>query len=445
MRDPVNAFSADNSVHRKFSSASALYDTTITSDAADSGDKTRFAPLRVLKVTQSYYPFVERGGPAVKVRALARGLAKRGHSVSVLTSDLGIKSISNAVFAAARTLDGWRYHEDGVEARYLDSWGGYRSLTWNPGAFEFCRKELASFDIVHIYGTYDLLGPIVATACRRRGIPYVVELMGMFRPIVRNFALKRAYRRLFGESVVCRAARLVATSVQEEKELTEEGIPPRKISVRRNGIELPQLPGRAGEFRRKYGLSPHTLTVLFLGRMVDKKSPELLIDAFARWQSESGAGQDAVLVFAGPFENPSYKRKLEARVRQLCLNSSVLFIGPLYDEHKRSALTDADIFVLPSQHENFGNSAAEAVACGTPVVVTDRCGIAPFIEGRAGLVIAHECEALVRALHQLSDTGLRESLKRGCAEVARGLSWQQPLAETEALYLDVLRSRSAAP
>jgi hypothetical protein len=68
-----------------------------------------------------------------------------------------------------------------------------------------------------------------------------------------------------------------------------------------------------------------------------------------------------------------------------------------------------------------------------------------LIEGRAGLVIAHECEALVRALHQLSDAALRESLKLGCREVARGLSWEQPLAETEALYADVLRIRSAAP
>ena len=444
MRDRVNAFGAGNSVHRNLSSASALYDATPRVDAPDSGENTRFAPLCVLKVTQSYYPFVERGGPAVKVRALARGLAQRGHSVSVLTSDLGVKRISNAAFAAARMPKGWRHQEDGVETRYFDSWGGYRSLTWNPGAFEFCRERLASFDIVHIYGTYDLLGPIVAAACRRKGIPYVVEPMGMFRPIVRSLALKRAYRLLFGESVARGAARLVATSAQEQRELIEEGIPPQKISVRRNGIELPQLSGKTGEFRRKYGLSPHTLVVLFLGRIVDKKSPELLIDAFAQWRGESRDGQDAVLVFAGPFESPSYNRKLQARVAQLCLNS-VLFIGPLYDDQKWSALADADIFVLPSQNENFGNAAAEAVACGTPVVVTDRCGIAPLIEGRAGLVITHECEALVRTLHQLSDTGLRASLKAGCAEVAHGLSWDQPLAQTEALYSDVLKSRSAAP
>ena len=440
----VDAFGVKKSVHRDLSSASAL-DHAATVGGLPDSQKTRLAPLRVLKVTQSYFPFIERGGPAVKVRSLARGIAKRGHSVSVLTSDLGIEGLSSPDVAITRTNQGWRYQEDGVEARYLRGWGLYRSITWNPGTFEFCRKELSSFDIVHIYGTYDLLGPIVAAACRRRGIPYVLEPMGMFRPLVRNLALKRAYRRLFGESVALGAARLVATSVQEEKELIEEGISPRKISVRRNGIELPQPSGDAGGFRRQYKISPQTFLVLFLGRIVEKKSPELLIDAFARWRSETHGAQDAALIFAGPFENPSYRRKLEARVRRLDLSAPVLFIGPLYDERKWSALADADIFVLPSQNENFGNAAAEAVACGTPVVVTDRCGIAPLIEGRAGLVIAHQCEALVHALRQLSDAGLRESLKLGCAEVARGLSWEQPLAETEALYADVLRSPSAAP
>lgn len=430
-------------MHPNLSSSSALAHAAAIGDVP--AEKASVAPLHVLKVTQSYFPFIERGGPAVKVRSLARGLARKGHSVSVLTSDLGLEGLSNSALAVARTNNGWRYHEDGVETRYLANWGGYRSLNWNPGTLEFCRKQLASFDIVHIYGTYDLLGPIVAAACRRKKIPYVVEPMGMFRPMVRNVALKRVYRRLFGDTLARGAARLVATSAQEEKELVEEGIPPGKISVRRNGIEFPRPSGAAGDFRRQFGISPQTFLVLFLGRIVEKKSPELLIEAFARWRSEAKGKLGAALIFAGPFENESYRKKLEAQAVRLGLDSSALFIGPVYDERKWSALTDADVFVLPSQNENFGNAAAEAIACGTPVIVTDRCGVAPLIEGRAGLVIAYECEALVRALRQMSDVALRESLKHGCAEVAGGLSWEQPLAETEALYFDVLKQSKRGP
>jgi glycosyltransferase involved in cell wall biosynthesis len=184
--------------------------------------------------------------------------------------------------------------------------------------------------------------------------------------------------------------------------------------------------------------------VLFLGRIVPKKSPELLLEAIARWRRSSAATQPCFLVFAGPSESESYLRTLQADVKQLGLSESVVFTGAVYGDAKWSALADADIFVLPSQNENFGNAAAEAIACGTPVVVTDRCGIAPLVEGRAGLVISHECEALIRALDQLSHPELRMRMKLGCEEVARGLGWEQPLAETEALYTKLLSNVSAA-
>lgn len=405
---------------------------TGTLHAAGAGSVPR--RFRILKVTQSYYPFLERGGPAVKVRALARGLAQRGHAVTVLTSDLGIRKLPNPPGGLVRTADGWRCDDNGVQAVYLASRGSYRALTWNPRVLAFSANQLDRFDIVHIYGTYDLLGPIVARACRQKGIPYVFESMGMFRPMVRNLAIKWLYRRLVGESLARAAACVVATSGQEKAELIEEGIAPERIIIRRNGVELPPSFGKAGMFRREWNIPHDALLVLFLGRIVAKKSPELLLEAFAGLRRASGTEHRSFLVLAGPFETAGYAKKLEGQVKRLGLSESVLFTGPVFGPSKWSALVDADIFVLPSQNENFGNAAAEAVACGTPVIVTDRCGIASLIEGRAGIVIPHRYQALVRALKELSDARVRESMKLACREVARGLSWEEPLAETEALY-----------
>jgi glycosyltransferase involved in cell wall biosynthesis len=420
--------------------ASVACDTAIIGDADGLAGKHVVPQFRVLKVTQSYYPFLDRGGPAVKVRALARGLARRGHLVTVLTSDLGIKDAGKAGSITQESA-GWQSDEDGVKTVYLSSRGSYRSLTWNPGIFAFCAKRLKSVDIVHIYGTYDLLGPIVARACRRRGIPYLVEPMGMFRPVVRNLALKWLYRRALGESVLGGAARVVATSLQEQAELIEEGVAAEKIVVRRNGVELPKVPPVRGAFRSQWQIPQEALLVLFLGRIVSKKSPELLLEGFIRWQRSPEVTQHAVLVFVGPAENQA-RQRLEAEVRRQNLGKTVQFTGPLYGDAKWSALVDADMFVLPSQNENFGNAAAEAAACGTPVIVTDRCGIAPLIEGRAGLVIRHESEALRWALHQLSDAALREHMKVRCKEVAQGLGWEQPLTQTEALYSELLCQRN---
>ena len=80
----------------------------------------------------------------------------------------------------------------------------------------------------------------------------------------------------------------------------------------------------------------------------------------------------------------------------------MIFTGALYDDAKVAVMADADIFVLPSRYENFANSAAEAVASGIPVIITDACGIRSLIDGRAGLVIAPERERSSRR-HPLAD------------------------------------------
>jgi glycosyltransferase involved in cell wall biosynthesis len=396
-------------------------------------------------VTQSYYPFLDRGGPAMKVRAIARGLALRGHQVTVLTTDLGVQGRSDAM-ELARSPWGWRSGTDSVETFYLRPQGLYRSLTWNPAVHSFCRERVSSFGVAHIYGLYDLLAPPVARACRKLGIPYVVEPIGMFRPIIRSIPLKWVYRRLFGDTLIRGAQRIVATSVQEQRELVEGGVSAARIVIRRNGIEPPaQMPAR-GSFRRQWRIPENAQLVLFLGRLVTKKSPELLLEAFARYQARPASRRPAVLVLAGPDEGDGYRQRLEASAGRLGLSASqVLFTGPLYDDAKWSAYRDADVFVLPSQNENFGNTAAEAVACGTPVLLTDRCGVAALVEGRAGLVVPHRCDALAAALERLLDDAiLRQQLKMGCAEVARELGWGEPLDQTEALYA-ILTSRKKNP
>jgi glycosyltransferase involved in cell wall biosynthesis len=401
--------------------------------------------MRILKVTQAYYPFLEQGGPTVKVRALARGLNKRGHQITVLTADLGMTTAGARAEGAVRILGGWRAEQGGVEAIYLRGRIWYRTLTVNPGVIRFCRQRLEAFDLVHIYGLYDLLGPTVAFFCRRRAIPYVVEPMGMFRPIVRSLWLKRLYHRLLGDTMISCARRLIATAEQERQELLEGGVPDAKVTVRRNGIEIPQRLPPAGTFRRKWRIPENVKVILFLGRLVSKKSPELILEAFASWRAETEREQNSLLVMAGPDEGDGYRQKLETLAERLCLNSAVLFTGPLYDDAKWAAYRDADLFVLPSQNENFGNTAAEAVACGTPVLLTDRCGIAPLVDQRAGLVVPHDRSQLQAALARLlQDEPLRHRLRAGCSEVAPSLSWDEPLALTEALYGEVVAEAHSA-
>jgi glycosyltransferase involved in cell wall biosynthesis len=390
--------------------------------------------MRILKTVQSYFPFQDRGGPVFKVRALARGLVQRGHQVTVLTADLGLRRLNGNGIKFQECQWGLRAEEDGVETIYLSTLGRYRALTLNPRVVGFSGGTLRRFDLVHIYGLYDLLGPAIARNSKREGIPYLVEPMGMFRPIVRGIRLKRAYHKFLGTNLVGGAKYLIATSDHEKAEMIEDGVPPPKVVVRRNGIEFPESLPERGEFRKKWNIRPGVKLVLFLGRLVSKKSPDMLMEAFSGWRAKSNDRREAVLALAGPAEADGFADSLRKLAADLGLQESTLFIGPLYDEAKWEAYRDADVFVLASQNENFGNTAGEAAACGTPVIVTDRCGIGPFV-GQAGIVIRHDRGELESALEELlGDPQSRQSRSHGCAEMARALSWDGPLAQNEDLY-----------
>ena len=398
--------------------------------------------MRILFVTQSYYPFLEKGGPTVKVRALARGLAGAAHQVTVLSADQGFDAATLRTVNAMPSRWGFEAHEDGVESVYLRTRARYRALTWNPGVAAFCRERLASYDLVHVYGLYDLLGPQVATACRRLPRPYVVEPMGMFQPIIRNFRMKRMYHAVLGGAMLRGANHLIATAEQERQELLDGGIPDSKIVVRRNGIDVPAKFPPPGSFRKQWDISDNLKLVLFLGRLVSKKSPDMMLEAFAHWRRDANGSRPSLLVLAGPDEGDGFRQRLEASAARMGLNGAVLFTGPLYGDAKWAAYRDADLFVLPSQNENFGNTAAEAVACGTPVLVTDRCGIAPIVDRRAGLVVSHDCAALEAGLGRiLGDPAFAAGLREGCAEVARSLGWAEPLAQMESLYKELALER----
>src|SRR5580698_9989489 len=178
--------------------------------------------MRLLMAVQSYFPFQERGGPVVKVRALARGLSAFGHQITVVTADLGLEKYFAGGLKADRTPFGWRYQEDGIDAIYLPTLAHYRDITLNPNVIGFARASLRDFHLVHFFGLYDTIGPVVSGFCRRYHIPYVVEPMGMYRPIDRGFKLKRLWHRNLGASYLNHAAYLVATSEMERQELVED-------------------------------------------------------------------------------------------------------------------------------------------------------------------------------------------------------------------------------
>jgi glycosyltransferase involved in cell wall biosynthesis len=399
--------------------------------------------MRILKTTQTYYPYLSKGGPPLKVRGIARGLARRGHEVTVLTADLGEANDGAAgrKWQDERTKSewGWEWQEESVKAIYLKTLANYRATTISPRVWEYCRRQLSDFELVHVYGLYELVGAVVARFCRRRGIPYIVEPLGMFGPKVRSLRKKRIYHSLIGDSLLNGAAAVIATSETESEELAAGGIPREKITLRRNGLDLVEfraLPKR-GAARTKLGIGESEQLVLFIGRLSYIKGLDFLVRAFAEIaKTNSGAR----LLIVGPDDGDGCREELLELVARLDLTRSITFTGPLYGAEKLEALAVADFFVLPSQYESFGNAAAEAIACDLPVLVTRGCGIAPLIHERAGLVVDCSVEGLKAGMLKMLDGPSAMNWRTGCAAVARGLSWDEPVEQMEMIYSSVLGS-----
>jgi glycosyltransferase involved in cell wall biosynthesis len=324
---------------------------------------------------------------------------------------------------------------NGVKVRYVP-WIG--KGTWQLPITPLALWDAVRWaDVVHLFGLYNLLCPLAASFARRMKVPYLLEPLGMYVPRARNIRAKRVYHRIFTERMAYGAARVIATSPAEEKELA--GLAGKeRIVLRRNGIDLApfeEMPNGA-VFRDRYNLAPGERVVLYIGRISPIKNLEQLVTAF-----HQASPRQTRLVLAGPALEPDYDARVKALIGRLGLGGKVLMPGPVYGREKLEALATADLFVLPSISESFGNAAAEAVAAGVPVLLTEGCGIAPLIHSRAGLAVPLNTQAIANGIStMLDDPARREELTRRRPEVLADLSWQEPLDQAERVYREVVGS-----
>ncbi|MGD0073984.1 MAG: glycosyltransferase, partial [Candidatus Binataceae bacterium] len=165
--------------------------------------------------------------------------------------------------------------------------------------------------------------------------------------------------------------------------------------------------------------SPSRQTVLFLSRLDRKKGLELMLLALA---DLAPCYPELRCVIAGS-GNRAYEARLKRAVRRLGLGDRVRFVGFVSGDAKQALFDSCDIFVLPSQDENFGLAAVEAMAAGMAVVLTREVAISDAVAAaQAGLVIEPDREALAISLTALLQD---PALAQKCGRNARRLTIEQ--------------------
>jgi len=205
------------------------------------------------------------------------------------------------------------------------------------------------------------------------------------------------------------------------------------------GIEMPRPNVPRGRFRARHGeILRNRKLVASICRIDPIKGLDLLVEAIARLSRD-----DVALVLAGA-GSPEHEAALRGQVQKLGLADRVLFCGHLDGSDRAALLADAELFVLPSHHENFGLAVVEAMADGVPVVISDQVGIeAEVRRAQAGIVTRCDAAEVADGLKKLLESqGLRREMgERGRALVEREFSWPYVAKQLVELYRSVLDGR----
>ncbi len=351
----------------------------------DDGSVREFQ-MRILHAIHSTNP--KGGGPIEGVRQLAARNMAAGHEIEIVTLDAPNSS--------------W-LRDIPIECHAMGP--SLLSYGYTPRFVPWLRENHRRYDVVIVNGIWQYNSFGTWRALRDTSTPYCVFTHGMLDPwFKRNYPLKHLKKLLYwpwGDYRVLRDALAVLFTSEEERRLARQSFWLYRCDecVITYGTSGP-TGNKAQQLRLFFQAFPELEAkrfLLFLGRIHEKKGCDLLIQAFAnslsQLQNKDGLQLDDLhLVFAGPDDN-LFARRLKEMAMRLGVNSKVTWTGMLSGDLKWGSFHCADAFVLPSHQENFGIAVAEALACGVPVLISNKVNIWREIKmHQAGIIESDDLE-----------------------------------------------------
>jgi glycosyltransferase involved in cell wall biosynthesis len=335
--------------------------------------------MHVLNVNMSVDP-VSGGGTAERTVKLSKFLALDGIRSTVLT-------IKNGAEEPTQNSEG-----EGIVALpcLLDR---FYMPTPNPS---LVRRLIERVDIIHLMNHWTLINAWVWMTARQTAKPYVFCPAGALPVIGRSSFLKLAYNRLIGYRIARKADRCIAISGNEFEYFARYGVGEKNITIIPNGVDPDDFTYRDDTaFRQKHGIGSHPF-LLYAGRLNRIKGPDLLLHAFARIRDQF---EQVHLVMAGP--DAGLMAPLRQLAQNLNISRRVHFIGHISGQEKSHAFHAADLLVIPSRQEAMSIVVLEAGVCGTPVVLTDKCGFDKVGEVDGGCIVKANSESIHKGISEL--------------------------------------------
>ena len=366
----------------------------------------------------------KRGGVVNVCYNLSKNLAKRGHDITIITTDFEFDQ------KYANSLDGIRV----IPFKCLTNIGLF---LYSPEMNGWIRENIRNFDIIHLHEFRSYQNIVVHKYSEKFQIPYILQAHGSLSRQLGKAKLKFIYDFIWGNQILTDASIVIALTPKEAEEYGKCGAKIGSVKVVPNGLGLSEyenLPKR-GEFGKKHGLNGDEKIVLYVGRLHKTKGIDLLVKAFADVSKELG---NAKLVIVGP--DYGYKSVLEGLAQSLKISDKVLFTGFVSNDEKMAAFVDGDVLVLPS-FSGFPIIFLEACACGMPIITTNNGDNLGWIHDNVGYVVDYDKYLLRDAIFKvLSDQKLRREFGiKGKQLIRERFGWSGIIEEIENIYKDVTR------
>ena len=334
--------------------------------------------MRMLVCTPWYVPARAFGGTVTVAVATVNGAVEAGHQVTVATTD-ALDLRSRVPIDAPAEPPGARVVRFPNVSQHLAA----TNVPLPRGLRGWLRTHIREFDVVLLLDVYSSVSVLAARAAARAGVPYVLETLGTLptTPERGRAAAKRTFLALWARRTVREAAACFFMSDLERDAYLAQGADPSRVNRMPPPLDLPD----PGEVPRAA-----VPTVVYLGQLHPIKRVDVLLDAFAQVRAEV---PDALLeVFGAPSQ---YGEELRGRG-----DEGVSFRGLIPEEEKGRALASAHVFSLLSASEGLPVTPLEALACGTPVVLSPGAEV-PGVDGVAGIVCDGSAEGAAKALLEL--------------------------------------------
>jgi len=318
--------------------------------------------MKCLHVIPWYFPSFVYGGPIYSSAALCKILAITGNDVTVITTTANGKVELDVEVGVPHLIEG-------VNVIY------FKRLTkdnthFSPDLLSYLWKHADRYDVIHIHSLWNFVSVFSLTICALKGITPIVSPRGMLSDYVINTnhpLQKRMLHYFLGKRILSKV-KFHATAEAELDEIRKV-FPKSKVTVIPN--ILLEIDGLTDNVPSKR--SNDVINLIYLSRVDPKKGIELLLKALAdiKWNYH------LTVVGSGSEE---YLSSLKQYTSQLNIEQKVTWAGPIYGSEKYTLLSNSDLMVLTSYNENFGNIVLESLACGTPVLLSDKVGLSTYVE-----------------------------------------------------------------